>query len=154
MLKLLLLTLLLNVVMISRPINSFAYTDQITVKADEAWQAAQEVLKTSGFHKLDHKTKTLQTKWIQDRVVRKGKGVLKNFTSETVERRYRLTVRVIQRDFDTEIDIRGSFQERTMGNNHTSISWKKVRTQSEDLDIERAIFMRILNRLELARTSL
>ena len=133
--------------------SAFAYTDQITVKADEAWQAAQEVLKKDGFDHLDSESKTLRTKWIYDQVVRKGKGPLKKITSVTMERRYRMSVHVVQRPFDTEIEVRGNFQERTMGNNRTSISWKKVRTKSEDFDLERAIFMRILNRLEIARTN-
>ena len=131
----------------------WAYTDQITVKSDEAWQAAQEVLKPSGIDKLDPATKTIRTKWTHDRVVRKGKGVFKNIASVTMERRYRMTVHVIQRPFDTEIEVRGDFQERTMGVNQTSYTWTKVKTKSEDFDLERATFMRILNRLEIARTN-
>ena len=131
----------------------WAYTDQITVKADEAWQAAQEVLKIHGFHKVDAASKTLQTKWIQDRVVRKGKWVLKNVASQTYERRYRLTVTVVQRAFDTELQIRGTFNERPITSAAVPLSWKKVHPKSEDFDVERAIFMRILNRLEIARTN-
>lgn len=133
--------------------RAFAYTDQITVKADEAWQVAQEVLKVNGLDKVDHDNKTLRTKWVEDRVVRRGKGVLKKITSVTMQRRYRMTVRVIQRPFDTEIEVKGDFQERTLGVNQTSYSWKKIRTKSDDFDLERAVFMRILNRLEIARTN-
>jgi uncharacterized lipoprotein len=132
---------------------AWAYTDQVTVKAEEAWQAAQEVLKQSGLKKVDETKKTLETKWIHDRVVRRGKGVFKNITSQTYDRRYRLTVRIVQRPFDTEIEVKGFFQERPVTGNPNHLLWKKVRPQIDDLDVERTFFMRILNRLELARAN-
>ncbi len=132
--------------------SAHAYTDQITVKAGEAWQAALDVLKPYGFHKTDAKNYTLETNWISDQVVRKGKWLLKNVASKTYDRRYRITLKVLQRDYDTEIEIRGKFQERPHEMNSQLILWTSVKPESEDFDAERAIFMRILSRLELARS--
>jgi hypothetical protein len=137
--------------MLFLPFTGFAYTDQITVKVEEAWSAAEEVLKPYGFHKIDPEAKTLETKWMKDRIVRKGKGVFKNLTSATYERRYRLKVKINPRAFDTEIEVRGVFQERPLAPNSNIFLWKKVRPRTEDFDVERNIFMRILNRLELNR---
>ena len=143
--------LLVWVGLLMMPSSGWAYTDQITVKAEEAWQVAQNVLKSTGFKKLDPEKKVLETQWVHDRVLRKGKGLLKLIASQTYDRRYRLRVRVTQRAFDSEIEIRGTFQERPMGPVSSKLSWKQVRPQTEDFDIERALFMRILNHLQMAR---
>lgn len=131
--------------------NTHAYTDQVTVKADEAWAAALEVLKPKGFEKIDERNYTVETKWTQDRVIR-SRGILKNIASQSYERRYRLTVKVIQRDYDTEIEVRGKFQERPVETNQHLILWRKYRPEGSDYDIERQVFMQILNRLQLNRT--
>lgn len=127
-----------------------AYTDQITVKTEEAWAAAQTVLKSKGFQRIDEKNLTLESKWITDRVVR-SRGLFKKFASQTYERRYRLTVKITRRDYDTEIEVTGKFQERPVETNQHLILWRKYRPEGSDYDIERQTFMQILNRLELAR---
>ncbi len=146
---------LISFMMVSAPFQktAAAYTDQITVKADEAWRAALEVVKSYGLHKMDARKKFLETDWVQDTVVRKGKWVFKGIFSKTYERRYRLSVRVTQRDYDSEIEVRGNFQERSKEPNSYLFSWQKVKPDGDDLDVERVVFMRILNRLELARSS-
>lgn len=127
----------------------YAYTDQITVKADEAWTAVQEVLKNR-IQKIDQEKKVLETKWKTD-MVRRARGPLKEYMSRTVDRRYRFKVTVTQRDYDSEIEIRGSFQERPHEPNSYVLAWEKVKPETEDFDVERALFMQILNRIELAR---
>ena len=129
-----------------------AYLDEVTVKAEEAWGAAQEVLKVHGFKKLDEKHFTLETNWVTDRVVR-SRGALKNFTSKTYDRRYRIVMKITQREYDSQIQITGVFQERPVENNQSLYLWQKYKPEGMDYDIERQVFMQILNRLELARTN-
>ncbi len=128
----------------------YAYTDQITVKAEEAWKMTLEVLSPRGISKQDDKNYVLETKWVTDRVTR-SRGLLKNIAKQTYERRYRLKVKVTQRDYDTEIEIRGTFQERPYEQNSSILLWKKYRPEGIDYDLERQTFMQILNRLALAR---
>ena len=110
--------------------------------------ASQE--KVHGFKKRDEKNHTLETNWVTDRVVR-SRGLLKQFTSKTYDRRYRIVVKITQRDYDSEIQINGVFQERAVENNQQLILWQKYKPEGMDYDIERHTFMQILNRLELAR---
>lgn len=131
---------------------AFAYTDQITVKAPEAWEAAKEVLKPRGVKKIDEENYIIETKWVTDRVVR-SRGMLKQFASQTYERRYRFRVKVTQRDYDTEIEVKGTFQERPHETNSSILMWQSYRPEGIDYDVERQVFMQILNRLELARSS-
>ena len=133
--------------------TGLAYTDQITVKAEEAWTAALDVVKPYGLHKTDAKKKLIETDWVHDTVVRKGKWLFKGVFSKTYERRYRLSLRIMQRDYDTEIEVRGNFQERPKEVQSNLFMWQKVKPDADDLDVERAVFMRILSRLELARTA-
>lgn len=143
---------LLLLLTLAIPFSAFAYTDQITVKADEAWAAVLRVFENQKLRKMDPQKMFLQTKWVEDEVVRRGPGILKNYTSQTYDRRYRLSIQVVQREYDTEIQIKGSFQQRTMSPNNV-VSWKRVKPKTEDFDIERATFMRILSRIELTRNS-
>ena len=130
--------------------TGYAYVDQVNVKAEEVWAAAQEVLKTYGFKKVDAQARRLETKWITDRVVR-SRGLLKKYASKTYERRYQIIVTVQQRDYDSEVSVRGVFQERPLENKQQLYLWKKYKPESADYDIERQTFMSILNRLELSR---
>lgn len=130
---------------------AFAYTDQVTVKAEEVWAAAKDVVKQKKFEKIDEKNMVLETKWTQDRVIR-SRGLLKGIASQSYERRYRITIKVVQRDYDTEVTVIGKFQERPVETNQHLILWRKYRPEGSDFDIERQTFMQILNRLQLNRT--
>ncbi len=129
-----------------------AYTDQITVKAPEAWQVALKIMKPYGIKKEDPKTMTIETKWIKDTVVR-SRGPLKKLTGKYYERRYRLKVSVTQRDYDTEIQIKGRYQIRSLDTRSNLILWETIKPTAQDYQIEQDIFMNILKTLEVARNS-
>ena len=136
-------------ILVLMPKDIFAYTDQITVKSEEAWQAVQDVLKNQ-IKTIDHNAKTLETKWVQD-TIKRSRGPFKAYTSKTVDRRYQLKIKLVQRPYDTEIEIRGVFQERPHELEYHQLSWQKIHPEMADFDIERRVFMQILNRLELSR---
>ena len=128
----------------------FAYTDQITVKAPEAWQAALKVIKPYGIKKEDPEKMTIETKWVRDTVVR-SRGVLKKLTGKHYQRRYKLKVFITQRDYDTEIQVAGRYQIRALDTHSDLILWQKIKPTAADYQIEQDIFMDILRTLELAR---
>lgn len=130
----------------------FAYTDQLTVKAPEAWQAALKVMKPYGIHKEDPEKMTIETKWVRDTVVRsRGRGVLKKLTGKHYERRYKLNLTITQRDYDTEIHVAGRYQVRSLDTHSNLMLWKKIKPTAADYQIEQDVFMNILKTIELTR---
>jgi uncharacterized lipoprotein len=129
-----------------------AYTDQITVKAPDAWQAALKVLKPYGIKKEDPEKMVIETVWIKDTVVR-SRGFLKKISGKYYERRYKLNVSITQRDYDTEIHVHGRYQLRPLDARSDLLLWKKIKPTAADYQIEQDVFMNILKTLEIARNS-
>lgn len=145
------LSLFLTLLLAGAP-SIFAYTDQITVKAPEAWQAALKVMKPYGIKKEDPEKMTIETVWVKDTVVR-SRGFLKKITGKHYERRYKLNVTITQRDYDTEIYIHGRYQLRPLDTRSDLLLWNKIKPTAADYQIEQDIFMNILKTLEIARNS-
>lgn len=141
---------LLWIVLLSGIPAAFSYTDQITVKAPEAWQAALKVIKPYGIKREDPEKMIIETKWVKDVVVR-SRGILKKLTGKHYERRYKLTIFITQRDYDTEIRVAGRYQIRPLDTHSNLMLWKKIKPTAADYQIEQDIFMDILKTLELAR---
>lgn len=128
-----------------------AYMDQVTVKAPEAWEAAKEVFRKTGFKKIDEKKYRFETKWIEDEVTR-SRGLLKGIASQKYQRRYRISVEIRQREYDSEIEIHGTFQERPLNiNQQYLMTWQTVHPETEDYEVERQGFMRILGQLQFMK---
>ena len=129
-------------------LHSASYTDRIAVKADEAWPAVLQVLQPYGIQKQKPMTEA-QTNWIEDEVKR-SRGVLKKFFSANYSRRYRIDVALAEDLYETDIRIRGVFQERSadaaMG------PWRPTKMQRQDYEVEHEFFNKILHQIEANRT--
>jgi hypothetical protein len=131
-----------------------AYTDAILASPDEIWKAAEEVLEPYGIHKSDAQKYFLETRWIEDRVPRKRNLLpviqLSARVKQTFERRYRIKVQISEVGNETQITIKGKFQDRPLAI-HPQNRWRPAKPQFEDFDAERQIFYKILRQLEINR---
>ena len=126
-----------------------AYSDEIAVPADEVWQAANQAAQPYGVQKADAGKKEIETRWIEDQVVRSS-GLLKRFASQVVRRRYRLKIRLSQGTHTTTVRIQGIFQEKSY-DAPPGILWESVQPESADYEAERILFQKILRKLEADR---
>ena len=142
--------LFLILMLMLSPKIGWSYSDQIQVKADELWKAAYTAIQPYGIWKSNEKKKTIQSRWIEDQVVRSN-GILKNVTSQKVQRRYRLKVHLIEIGDTVLLDVKGLFQNKEFGTALAS-PWFNVSPKDKEYDVERDFFMKILKQLEANRT--
>ena len=133
-----------------------AYRDEILTNSEEVWKAAKTALTPKAIQREDWDKKIIKSKWIEDYVTKQkeilpsGLGISKTIPN-TVRRRYQLTIRLTETSTATEISILGNFQERPFTGVPSQLHWEKVSPSSEDYDIERALFFKILSELERLR---
>ena len=125
-----------------------SYSDAIYVPQSEVWDAAKKVLGQKSFKKDDPKKGELETNWIEDQVVRR-RGLLKKIASKVYGRRYRIKLNLKQEKELTHVDIEGVFQEKSLDS--VNSIWRKIKPESEDYEIERTLFKKILHQIEVNR---
>ncbi|HXV28610.1 MAG TPA: hypothetical protein VD913_06575 [bacterium] len=128
-----------------------AYTDEIEAGVDEVWKAAQDVLKPYGIRKMLPEDKRLETKWIEDRVVRETRllpiGPNKKL-KHTNDRRYRIRVQLDEKPSGVEVKVKGRFQIKPT-EDLPQLRWRAVvKPELADYDVERQFFFKILKRIE------
>ena len=123
-----------------------AYMDDVKgVTAEEAWQATLKVLGTKGVQKADKNKKFIQSRWVEDEVVRRN-SLFKDVTSQDYLRRSRMKISFNELPDRVEIKITGSFEEKPK-QSPPQAPWRKLKTRVEDYELEHALFMRILTQL-------
>ncbi len=122
------------------------YSDEIGAPVEDVWKAATESFQPKEIRKANPAKKSLETRWSEDEVVR-SRGVFKKVLSQRFKRRSRFKVAMKQIGIATEIRIQGVYQEKPSGTS-PGVSWKNTQPELEDLSLERALFMKILNKLE------
>ncbi len=131
-----------------------AYTDEVQAGFEEIWKAAEDVLTPYGIRKMSLEEKRLETKWIEDRVLRTRR--LLPVGSEVkikqlFARRYRIFVQLEDKPSGTQISVKGRFQIKST-EDVPQLRWNSVlKPQLVDYDVERDIFFKILRRLEDSR---
>lgn len=128
---------------------AFAYTDDVKTEVEEAWQAAGKVFTPIGIHKMDEKKKYIESRWMEDEVVRKN-HLFKDITSQAYRRRYRIKVRLTESGENVQVRVTGEFEERPKQSPVTA-PWRKLKPEMQDYDLERVFFMRILSQMAKAR---
>lgn len=131
-----------------------AYTDEIQASTEEIWKAVEDVLKPYGIRKVSVEEKRIETKWIQDRVLR-SRRVLpigsKREIKQLFDRRYRILVQLDERPSSTQIAVKGRFQIKSP-ENIPQLHWNTVlKPQLVDYEVEREMFYKILRRVEDSR---
>lgn len=129
--------------------SALAYTDDVQARIDEAWQAVEKVLTPVGIYKKDEKKKYMQSRWMEDEVIRKN-HLFKDITSQAYRRRYRMKVYLTEAGENIQIRVTGEFEQKPKQSPVTA-PWRKLKPQMEDYDLERAFFMRILAQMAKAR---
>lgn len=139
--------ILLLFILTVHPVSLQAYAEEIMIPAEQVWESAKEVLKTPGFRKLDWDKKFMETKWTYDEVSR-SRGIMKKLTSAWYERRYRMKIQFTElMGGATAVKITGVFQERPRDAG-VNVGWSTYKLQSQDYDMERDVFFKILYALE------
>ena len=137
--------------LLGAPQSFSAYVDEVGVGVEEAFQAAQDALKDHGIYKIREEKYEVESKWIEDRVVRKSRGLLAGMAKKNYLRRYRIKIRIVEvNEVSVRIEIRGSFQQKPIGNAPGS-PWKTVRNQPEDFNLEKDFFHRVMRQMRLKR---
>jgi len=140
------------------PAAHAAYRDEVLTTAEEVWKAAKTVLTPKGIEREDWNKKTIQSKWIEDYVTKQKEilpsrlGIRKTIP-KTVRRRYQWTIQLTETSTGTEVAIAGNFQERPFSGVPSRMHWEKINPASEDYDLERVMFFKILAELEHRRIS-
>ena len=129
----------------SRP-SAALHTDEIAAPYDKVWQAAYEALKPYGIRKANRENLTLESRWIEDRVTR-SRGLLSRVAPKQYLRRYRFRIQLEKDYYSTHVKIGGTYQEKSTGA-PPSVSWRTIRPEREEYQLERDLFMQILSRLE------
>ncbi len=126
--------------------SAFAYVDDVQASIDEAWQAALKVIQPAGIQKMNEKNKTMESKWMEDEVVRRN-PLFKDITSQVYRRRYRMKISLsVTADNNVQILVKGDFEEKPKQST-SSAPWRKLKTEMQDYDLERVFFMRILSQM-------
>lgn len=132
----------------------WAYTDEIRAGFEEIWKAAEDVLTPSGIRKLSLEEKKIETKWIEDRVLRTRRLLpvgSKTQIKQLFARRYRIFVQFEENPSGIQIAVKGRFQIKST-EDVPQLRWNSVlKPQLVDYDVERDIFFKILRRLEDSR---
>ena len=135
-----------------------AYHDEVLTTAEEVWKAAKTALTPKGIQHEDWNKKTIKSKWVEDYVTKQKElfpsklGIGKTIPS-TVRRRYQFTIQLTETSTGTGISIMGNFQERPFSGVPSQLHWEKISPTSEDYELERTMFFKILGELEHLRIS-
>ena len=138
--------LVMTTVLILFSLSAFAYTDDIQgATVDDAWQAALKALGPKGVKEADEKKKVLVSRWMEDEVVRRN-SLFKGVTSQSYRRRSQMEISLTEIPDGVHILIKGEFEEKPQ-DSPAQAPWRKLKMQTEDYDLERNLFMRILTQM-------
>ena len=137
--------------------GALAFQEEILTDKAEIWTAAKKVLTPKGIAKENLDKGLLQSKWIEDVVVKK-KSVLPSqiggggaTVSQTVRRRYRMRIAIEETAKGSTLSIQGTFEERPF-DDRPQTPWNKITPSTEDYQVERQIFFKILESMQESRT--
>lgn len=132
---------------LAQPSAFSEFSDRVDAPAEEIWAAVKEVLQPYGVRKEDGEKMKMETRWVEDRIVRSS-GILKKITKTTYILRYRIHIEVKREEHMWPVlTIRGTYRQRR-ADAPIQVSWEKAHP---DTDLERDFFMRVLNKLEEKR---
>jgi len=143
---------------LTAPPAVFAYLDEVLMTPEEVWTASKTVLQSTGIAVENKETYQLQGKWIED-YVRKEKDLLpkgmgRSITlPSTVRRRYQMRVQLKELPTGTQIQVSGKYQERPVSAPEHQARWRYVKPSTEDYELERILFFKILRELARVRIS-
>ncbi len=148
--------ILLAVLLLGFQGSGAAFQEEILTSKSEIWNAARKVLASRGIAKENAAKGILESKWIED-VVRKTKSLLPGriagggpSVTQTVRRRYRLRIVVEEKAQGSVVSIQGKFQERPF-DDRPQTPWNKITPGTEDYQVERETFFKILEVMQQAR---
>ncbi len=135
--------------------GAIAFEDVILTSRIEVWKAARETLQSSGFSSEDQNEGKLKTRWIEDTVVKErpvfsgpwGSGPT---VKQTFRRRYRISIVIDETKNGALVKIHGEFEQKIYSA-RPQAPWQREELTTEDYDVERAVFFKILRHLEISR---
>ena len=138
------------VVLVLPASSAFAYTDDVQAGIEDVWQAARKVLEPVGIKKMDEKKRKMESRWVEDEVVRRNE-LFKGVMSQVYLRHYRIKISLTESGDNVQIEVKGNFEEKPK-QSAAAAPWRKLKMQMQDYDIERAYFMRVLAQLAKDRS--
>lgn len=126
--------------------RGWAYVDQLQAPADEVWLAVHQTAVPLGIKKENEAKRELETKWKEDRVVRKDK-LSRGIFKQSYKRRTRYKIFLTETDGLSEVSIKAKYQFKNPDAGINGL-WKTFKPDSEDKEMERALFFQILRRVE------
>lgn len=139
-----------SLVMAVHPMAQAYFGDQIHASESEVWEAAAKVFKPYGVYK-QKKYKKLTTRWNEDQVSRR-RGLLRNYRKQSYDRRYRIHMELKEEHNFTHTSIKIEAQEKPFGSIR-ELMWRKAKTDYQEEQMEKEIFMKIINELSTVRKS-
>jgi hypothetical protein len=137
---------------------ALAYLDEVLMTPDEIWSATKLVLEPTGIASENKASYTIKSKWMED-IIRKEKKLLPRAVgggptmARTVRRRCQMTVVLKELPTGTQIQISGKYQERPLSAPEHQARWKFVKPSTEDYELERLLFFKILREMSRIKSS-
>ena len=123
------------------------YSDQILIPKEELWQASEKALEPYGVAKKDHDKGQLESRWIEERVVRTS-GLFKVITKRTYVMSYRIKIRIAEgQNGMSQVDVEGRFREKPLDALFIA-SWRPTYPER---NIEKEFFQKVLAKLQTER---
>ena len=133
------------------PVSYAVYTDEIALDSKRVWEAAHQALESYGIGKENPAKGTLESRWIED-LVRRSHKFLPEAIKGSYLRRYRLVITLREEGGKTSVTIKGKFQQKDTGL-PPAAPWLPISPKTEDYEMERNFFMKLIARLEQNLTS-
>jgi len=130
-----------------------AYTDEIEANFDEVWKAGEQILQPYGIRNSKVDKKEMESKWIEDLVVRSRRLLPVGFKGkihQTYQRRYRVRIQIKEGvpHQTVQLTVKGFFQIKP-SDALPQRPWESVgKPQMVDYEIERNFFFKILHQIE------
>lgn len=127
------------------------FYEEVGAQSQEVYDAAMYVLEPFGFKVRDEKKFILETKWIEDRVVReKNLYLTKNPKNLIRQYRIRISLKPWPRYTEVRIDTKLRFKpvDATI-----ATPWRTLKADRQDYELKRDIFQKVLAQMELRRKS-
>lgn len=132
------------------PAHAFSYETDIRADIEEVYAASLKVLEKYGIEKADSSRDRIETRWIEDEVMRERSFLgLKKFKKK-YSRKYRFILEFTETPRFTHVSVNAQFSFRPADSSHQT-PWRKLKPSREDLRLEKDIFQSLLTVLESHR---
>lgn len=133
----------------SRGSGDLQFYEEVGAQSQEVYEAAMYILEPHGLKVQDGKKLILETKWIEDRVVREKNFYVSKGPGNYI-RQYRMRVSLKAWPRYTEIRIDTHLRYKPVDAT-IATPWRTLKPERQDYELKRDVFQKILAQMEIRR---